>query len=508
MSNESWENASPRPPKGEPAPDLKNARRRKANYPDIDKPDRLPPQAPEAEQGVLGCCLLSPNESIGECIRLGLESDDFYDMRHQTIWLNLVAMYDARLPIDIITLMQRMKDFAVLDEVGGITYLNAIQDTIPSAANLTYYTEIVQEKSTLRKLIATCTDTVGRAYSFDGEVDELVDEVERNVMRISESRTQSDDVTEITPLITETDTIIESYREQRGTPGAIPTGFADLDRMMLGGMKQGEMIVLAARPSMGKTSLAMNIAEDVAVRQRIPVGVFSLEMTKQALALRMRCSNARVSLRAVIEGYARQEDYDRLSQAAFALAGRPLYIDDTPALSIMKLRAKARRMVQRWQCKLFVIDYLQLLHSTSRRAQDNRQQEISEISAGVKALAKELNVPIIVLAQLNRAIEQDKSRKPRLSDLRESGSIEQDADLVGLLYKQKPEDEDKVVETSEALAVNLLVAKQRNGPTGDIYFTFLKPYTRFEMAAPVDDRDVPAPRQTTPPEPEQQPEMI
>jgi replicative DNA helicase len=268
----------------------------------------------------------------------------------------------------------------------------------------------------------------------------------------------------------------------------ISTGFMDLDKMTTG-FHPGEMIVIAARPSMGKTSLAMNIAEHVAVDLKLPVGVFSLEMTAESLVLRMLCSRSRVNLRNVRDGFLVERDFPVLTNSAGKLGAAPLIIDDSSGLSILQLKAKARRMHQQYGIKLFVIDYLQLLHSTARRA-ENRQQEIADISNGVKSLAKELNVPVIVLSQLNRELEKDKSRKPRMSDLRESGSIEQDADLIGLLYKPSAGDDDDASAPSEeqdAVAVNLLIAKQRNGPTGDVHLTFMKSYTRFESAAKISD---------------------
>jgi len=268
-----------------------------------------------------------------------------------------------------------------------------------------------------------------------------------------------------------------------------------LDKMT-DGLHGGEMIIIAARPSMGKTSLAMNIAEHVAMELKLPVGVFSLEMSAASLILRMMCSLARVNLRSIREGFMSEADFPKLTHAAGRLSESKLFIDDTAGLSILSLRARARRMHQQHGIKLFVIDYLQLCNSTARRAQENRQQEIADISSGVKALAKELNVPIIVLSQLNRELEKDKSRKPRLSDLRESGSIEQDADLVGLLYKPNAGDDEDgaAAEESDGVAVNFLIAKQRNGPTGDVNLTFMKPYTRFESAAKFSDEDVPGGR--------------
>ena len=453
--------------------------------------DRLPPHSPEAEQGVLGCILLSPNDSMGECLeKLKAGAEVFYDLRHQSIFATLAEMYDAREAIDLITLQQRLKDRQLLEQVGGLPYLASLPDKVPSAANLSYYLDIVREKHLLRKMISVCTGVVGRVYDYEGEVDTLLDEVERDVLRISESRVQ-EHVNTIKDLVKKAINTIEDYHQRQGMLTGIATGFPDLDKMT-SGLHGGEMVVIAARPSMGKTSLAMNIAEHVAVDLKLPVGVFSLEMTSESLVLRMLCSRSRVNLRNVREGFLAERDFPKLTGAAGILASAPLFIDDSGGLSILQLRAKARRLYQQHDIKLFVIDYLQLLHSTSRRA-ENRQQEIADISNGIKALAKELNVPVIVLSQLNRELEREKNRKPRMSDLRESGAIEQDADLIGLLYKPNADDEEAAAPAAEedAVPVNLLIAKQRNGPTGDVHLTFLKPYTRFESAAKVSDEDMP-----------------
>jgi replicative DNA helicase len=476
---------------GAGGPDLKRARRRKAPLSEQTKLDRLPPHSPDAEQGVLGCVLLSPNDCMGECIEKFKSGPEvFYDLRHQTIYNALAAMYDTREAIDLITLQQRLKNNQLLDEVGGIAYLASLPDKVPSSANLSYYLEIVQEKYLLRKMIQTCTGVVSRVYEHEGEIDALMDEVERDILRISESRVQSNTST-IKELVKKAINTIEDFHQRQGLLTGVGTGFTDLDKMT-SGFHGGEMIVIAARPSMGKTSLAMNIAEHVAIDLKLPVGVFSLEMTSESLVLRMLCSRSRVNLRNVRDGFLAERDFPKLTGAAGKLANSPLFIDDSSGLSILQLRAKARRMFQQYDIKLFVIDYLQLLHSTARRA-ENRQQEIADISSGIKALAKELNVPVIVLSQLNRELEREKNRKPRLSDLRESGAIEQDADVVGLLYKPSSGDDDDAAMPSEedAVAVNLLLAKQRNGPTGDVNLTFLKSYTRFESAAKVSGDDVP-----------------
>jgi replicative DNA helicase len=446
----------------------------------------------EAEVGVLSCILISPNDCMGECIEsLRAGAEVFYDLRHQTIFSTLAEMYDQRVAIDVITLHQRLKDNQMLEQVGGLAYLSPLSDVVPSAANLSYYLEILKEKFVLRKMVRVCTEVVGRVYEFEGEVDSLVDEVERDILRISESRVDGKSG-EIKELVRGAITQIEEFHQNQGRLTGVGSGFADLDKMTTG-FHPGEMIVIAARPSMGKTSLAMNIAEHVALEQNLPVGVFSLEMTAESLVLRMLCSRARVNLRNVREGFLAERDFPKISGTAGKLANAQLYIDDSSGLSVLQLRAKARRMAQQYGIKLFVIDYLQLLHSSARSA-ENRQQEIADISSGVKSLAKELNVPVIVLSQLNREMEREKNRKPRLSDLRESGAIEQDADLVGLLYRANSESEDGAaeMESEEALPVNLLIAKQRNGPTGDVHLTFMKAYTRFESAAKISSEDVPS----------------
>src|SRR3989440_2353876 len=435
-------------------PDLKKARRRRDAGTTAPRVDRLPPHSPEAEQGVLGCVLLSPNECMGESIEKFKSGPEiFYDLRHQTIFSALVEMYDSREAIDVITLQQRLKNKQLLEQVGGIPYLSGLADTVPSSANLSYYLEIVQEKYLLRKMIRICTDVVGRVYDYEGEVDALMDEVERDILRISESRVQSQTIT-IKDLVKKAINTIEDFHQRQGVLTGVGTGFTDLDKMT-SGFHAGEMVVIAARPSMGKTSLAMNVAEHVAIDLKLPVGVFSLEMTSESLVLRMLCSRSRVNLRNIRDGFLAERDFPKLTGAAGKLANAPLFIDDSSGLSILQLRAKARRMFQQYGIKLFVIDYLQLLHSTARRA-ENRQQEIADISSGIKALAKELSVPVVVLSQLNRELEREKNRKPRLSDLRESGAIEQDADVVGLLYKPSSDDDETGNSSDEeAVPVNL-----------------------------------------------------
>ena len=445
-------------------------------------PDRLPPHDIQMEMGVIGCQLLDPNVCIGEVIDAFAGKPEFhYDLRHQTIQKALFKMFSEKIPVDLFTLQNELKTEQLLEQVGGLVYLSQLQD-VPSAANLPFYLEKVKEKYTLRRMIQTCSGVVGKIYDYEGDVEGLLDEVEKEVLSIAQSR-ETNESPNMSELVQTSIGNIEEMFRREGKLGGISTGFSDLDRMT-DGFHGGEMIVIAARPSMGKTSIGMQIAEHVAVELKLPVGVFSLEMSSESLTTRMMASMARVNLRNIREGSMADSDFPKLTSAAARLSSAAMYLDDTSGLSILQLRARARRMHQKHGIKLFVIDYLQLLNAAGKRSEENRQQEIADISGGIKALAKELNVPIVVLAQLNREMEKDKARKPRMADLRESGAIEQDADIVGLLYrpdggKNEPSNEQEAA----AEQINLLIAKQRNGPTGDVCFTFLKPYTRFEAAA-------------------------
>lgn len=448
--------------------------------------ERLPPHSTEAEQGVLGCCLISPEQCIAEAAAKLPRPEAFYDLRHRTIFEALSKMADDRTPIDLITVQNHLKTAGQLDQVGGVAYLSSLMDTVPSAANIGMYVTIVKEKFDLRRTLYALIEGQIAIYESTEEPDVVIDQVEAQVLSATEQRA-TDGQQPIKDLIFKAiDKIENAHTTQGAATMGILTGFPDLDRMTTG-LHGGEMIVIAARPSMGKTSLAMNIAEHAAISQKLPVGVFSLEMTNEALVMRMLCSRARVNIRKMKDGILHERDFPKLTTAGGQIANAPLYIDDSSGLSIMQLRAKARRMHQQYGIKLFVIDYLQLLNSTNRRA-ENRQQEIADISSGCKALAKELDVPVIVLSQLNREVEKDKGRKPRMSDLRESGAIEQDADLIGLLYKPNDEEPDQ---DEKPVPVNLYIAKQRNGPTGDVYLTFFKEFTRFEQGCKPETKEAP-----------------
>lgn len=441
---------------------------------------RTLPHSVDAEQGVLGSMLISPREIIAECVEK-ITPEYFFVPAHETIYSVLVELWNAGQGIDLITFTQVLRDRNVLETVGGASFITSLFTFVPTAANVTYYLEIVRDKYILRQIIAACTESVRRSFEEQDEVNNLLDEVEQKIFAVGEDRFKGHVLTMKDQVMEAIDAIEQLY-ERRGGITGISTGFAELDRMT-NGLHESEMIVIAARPSMGKTALAMNITEHVAINGKLPVAVFSLEMSSQQLVQRLLCSRARVNLQKVRDGFLAERDFPSLTAAASKLAEAQIFIDDSPALSILELRAKARRLKAQRDIKLIVVDYLQLLRSTTRRAQDNRQLEISEISAGLKGLAKELKVPVIVIAQLNRQPEARTGGKPRLSDLRESGSIEQDADLVGLLVRPEIYEEDETERAELAGQAELIIAKQRNGPVGEIPLTFLKEFTRFEDRA-------------------------
>src|SRR5438046_1585470 len=441
---------------------------------------RTPPHSVEAEQGVLGSMHISTRDTIGECVEK-INEEYFYIPAHQTTYTVLVELWNAGQAIDLITFTQVLRDRNLLEGVGGAAFVTSLFTFVPTAANVQYYIDIVRDKYILRSIIAAATEGVRRAYEEQDEVGNLLDEVEQRIFAVGEDRFKGQ-MLSMKDQVMEAIESIEKLYERKGGITGISTGFVEFDRMT-SGMHPAEMIVIAARPSMGKTALVMNIAEHVAVQEKLPVGVFSLEMSSQQLVQRLLCSRARVNLQKVRDGFLAERDFPSLTAAASKLAEAKIFIDDSAGRSSLELRAKARRLRAQHDVQLLIVDYLQLLRSTSRRAQDNRQLEISEISAGIKGLAKELKIPVIVVAQLNRQPEARSGGKPRLSDLRESGSIEQDADLVGLLVRPEIYEEDEEARAEKAGEAELIIAKQRNGPVGEIPLTFLKEFTRFETRA-------------------------
>jgi replicative DNA helicase len=448
---------------------------------------RTLPHSLDAEKGVLGSILLSPREALGECIER-IDEKHFHVPAHSTIYGVLVDMWKANKEPDLVTLTQVLKDRGLLDQVGGPGAVTDLFTFVPTAANLAYYLEIVREKFILRQIISACTECAARSYDEQDQVESLLDDVERKIFAITEARFKRQ-MPSIGEHVMEAMEAIDHLSQRKGALTGLPTGFSDLDKMT-DGLHGGEMFVIAARPSMGKTAFAMNIAEHVAVNMKKPVAIFSLEMSSQQLVQRLLCSRAGVNMLRVRDGFLGERDFNALTNAASKLGNSALFIDDSASISILELRAKARRLKAQRDIQLIVIDYLQLLRSTSKRAQDNRQIEISEISAGIKALAKELSIPIVVLAQLNRNPENrtgESKGRPRLSDLRESGSIEQDADVVTLLVREEyyaDSEEEKAEAEGKA---ELIIAKQRNGPVGEVPLTFIKEFTRFEVRASVEE---------------------
>lgn len=429
---------------------------------------------------MLGCIMLDPNDCLTQCIgEHGISPDTFYELKHREIYEMLLWMYERRRPIDVITFQQVLRDFDKLESIGGVAYLASLPDAVPSAANLGYYIDIIKEKHVLRRMIRTCTEIVANAYEHQGEVADLMDNCEQDFRQAIDTYANNGAVKSTRTLVLGAIDTIERLHQNQGAIPGIATGFFDFDRMTHG-LHNGEVALIAARPGQGKSSLAMNIADHVAVELRLPVGVFSLEMTAESLMLRMMCSRGRVNLRHVSGGTLTQTDFNRIRDVSVVLNNNRLHIDDSRGLTILQLRAKARRMHQQHGIRLFIIDYGQLLRSSNHRA-SNREQEVADISSGIHNLAGELNVPILTLVQLNRNVEhRGPGSKPRLSDLRESGAWEMDADLVALLYRSGQADDDNPNYAAENVPVNLLIAKQRNGPCGEIPLLFRKPYTRFE----------------------------
>ncbi len=450
--------------------------------------DRVLPNSLDAEIAVLGAMLLSPQDA-GSQARERLSVHHFYHTAHQVIFREIAALQDAMQAVDAISLAQRLQDKNLLEEIGGPAYLADLVSRVPTTANIEHYLDIVWEKFLLRQLIEAAHGIIAKSFEQQDDVKGWVDEVEQQIFDITAEKTATG-ARPVKDFIKDAMQSIERLYDQRGAITGVPTGFRDLDRLT-SGFHPGNMVVIAGRPSMGKTALAMNIAEHAAIEQKIPVGVFSLEMSSDELVKRMLCCRARVNLRSLRDGFLAEHHFHPLTTAASELMKAPLYIDDSAGLTINQVRARARRMRLQFGIKLLVVDYLQLMRAPSRRADSSRQAEVADISAGIKALAKELSVPVIVLSQLNRQPESRDEGKPRLSDLRESGSIEQDADVVGLLVRPEVYEDDKDEREKKKGQATLFIAKQRNGPTGDVKLTFLNEYTRFEDAARIDAGDLP-----------------
>ena len=435
-------------------------------------PHRLPPQNLEAEQCVLGSVLLQQGALV-KIIELVAPSD-FYREAHKNIFTAMVALFEKNEPQDIITVSNLLKDKNKLEEVGGPAYLANLTDIVPVAANITYYAQIIRSKAILRRLIQTSTEIASRCYEEQDDIDTLVDDAEKTIFEISRSKSNQG-FQSLSKIIPETFKRIEKLAERKELITGVPTGYDDIDRKTAG-LQPSDLIIVAGRPSMGKTALAMNIVQHAAIFHKVPVAVFSLEMSKEQLGMRMLCSISRVDSQDLRTGYIKDTDWPKLARASGILSDAPIFIDDSPAISVLEMRAKSRRMKTEHNIGLVVVDYLQLMRGRSNT--ERREQEISEISRSLKAMAKELDLPVIALSQLNRSLESRPNKRPQLSDLRESGAIEQDADVICFLYRD--EIYNKSEDNPKRGIAEVIIGKQRNGPTGTVELTFIDKFTTFE----------------------------
>ncbi|MBQ3854271.1 MAG: replicative DNA helicase [Anaerovibrio sp.] len=433
--------------------------------------DRMPPQNIDAEQAVLGAMLIK-KEAIAEVSQL-LRPEDFYRDAHKIIYEAMLALFNRNEPADIVTVTNYLDKENKLDKVGGITFVTALANIVPTAANVNFHANIVREKADLRHLINTATDIAGMAYEATDDVSDVIDKSEKMIMEVA-NRQNVSAFTPMQEIVMETFDKINTLYESKGGLTGISCGFKDLDALT-SGLQASDLILVAARPSMGKTAFTLNIAANVALKEKKTVAFFSLEMSKQQLVQRMLCSEGGIDSQKLKNADLSTEDWEKLVRTADKVSAAPLYIDDTAGITVNELRSKARRLKAEHGLDLIIIDYLQLMQGRSKGGSDNRQQEISEISRSLKAVARELNVPVIALSQLSRSVESRQIKRPMLSDLRESGSLEQDADIVMFLYREDYYDP----ETANKNITEVIVAKHRNGPVDTVKMFFKKEFTRF-----------------------------
>ncbi len=430
---------------------------------------KVPPHNIEAEQACLGCMLLT-REAVDEAIGR-LKVDDFYEEAHRIIYKAIIELANKSLPVDLVTVTSYLRDKNQLEEIGGIEYLNTLLNTVPTTSNFEYYSRIVIEKSILRKLIGAANQIIASAYMEGVDVTEVLDQAEKLIFEIKNKQIRQDFV-RIGDIIRDIEEQIRRLAESHDRVTGLPSGIKSLDDITAG-FQKSDLIIIAARPSVGKTSLALNIAEYVAVEKSLPVAIFSLEMSKEQIMIRLLGSYGNLNIKNLRTGYIHESEWERLHSAVTKLSEAPIYIDDTPGISVMELKAKARRAYSKYGIQLIIVDYLQLVTFPGKR--ENKNQEISEISRALKELARELHIPVIVLSQLSRHIERRTNQEPRLSDLRESGAIEQDADVVIFIHREGELPE----EAERDIICELIVAKHRNGPVGKKKVIFKRSYTKF-----------------------------
>jgi len=440
---------------------------------------RVPPQNLEAEQSVLGTILLK-DQSLGTVLEI-LVPDNFYRQTHKLIFEAMIQLFEKNEPQDLITVTNQLKNNNKLDEIGGAAYLAMLTSMVPVTANLAHYARIIHQKAVLRNLIQVNTEIASRCYDEQGDIDTLVDEAEQAIFEIASSKS-SQGFTSMSQAIPAAFKTIEKLYERKELITGVATGYAEMDKMTAG-LQPSDLIILAARPSMGKTALAMNIAQHAALVDKVGVGIFSLEMSHEQLIMRLLCSVGRIDSQKIRTGKLHPEDWPKLSRAVGMLEHAPIYIDDTPNISVLEMRAKVRRLAAQHNIGMILVDYLQLMRG--RNSSENRTQEISEISRALKAMAKELKIPVLALSQLNRGLENRTDKRPMMSDLRESGAIEQDADVICFIYRD--EVYNKGEDNPEKGRAEIIIGKQRNGPTGTFKLTFLKEFTLFENMSHYDD---------------------
>jgi replicative DNA helicase len=432
--------------------------------------DRIPPHNNEAEQSVIGAIFLEPQALL--TASEVLVPEDFYRMAHQKIFTTMLNLSDRGQAIDVVTVTEELSAKKELEDVGGISYLTEIANSVPTAANIVHYANIVEEKALLRRLIRVATTIVEDGYTREDEVEALLSEAEKNMMELS-NRKNAGDFKHIKDVLVQTYDNIELLHTQQGDVTGIPTGFTDLDKITAG-FQRNDLIIVAARPSVGKTAFALNIAQNVATKTTENVAIFSLEMGADQLVMRMLCAEGNIDAQVMRTGALQAEDWRKLTMAMGSLSNAGIFIDDSSGIKVNEIRSKCRRLQQEHGLGMVIIDYMQLI-SGSGKAGENRQQEVSEISRSLKGLARELEIPVIALSQLSRGVEQRQDKRPMMSDLRESGSIEQDADIVSFLYREDYYDK----ETENENMIEIIIAKQRNGPTGTVTLAFAKEYNKF-----------------------------
>ncbi|WP_078393242.1 replicative DNA helicase [Shouchella patagoniensis] len=432
--------------------------------------DRTPPQNIEAEQAVLGAIFLADHALTTASERLMPE--DFYRASHQRIFEVMLDIGEKGEPVDLVTVTADLQDRKWLDEIGGVAYLSDVADSVPTAANVEYYSKIVEEKALLRRLIRVATNIAKEGYASEEEVDSILDQAEKTILEVSQQKNTSSFVS-IKDVLLDTYDQIEMLQQTRGEITGIATGFSELDTMTAG-FQRNDLIIVAARPSVGKTAFALNIAQNVATKTEENVAIFSLEMGASQLVTRMLCAEGNIDAQRMRTGALEEEDWHKLSMAMGSLSKAGIYIDDTPGVKVGEIRAKCRRLKQDKGLGMILIDYLQLIQGNGRGG-ENRQQEVSEISRTLKAIARELEVPVIALSQLSRGVESRQDKRPMMSDIRESGSIEQDADIVAFLYRDDYYDK----ESENKNIIEIIIAKQRNGPVGTVELAFVKEYNKF-----------------------------